>query len=330
MSTPLQPPAGDSPPGFEAGMSDDLEARYCYRHPDRETGVSCSNCGRPICYECMISAAVGFRCPECVREQGARASRATVVTRGQTRSRWDSRAVGTSAGWSATKVLLVLNVIVFVVELVTGATRLMGGGSAQAMVDLGALVPYASDAPNVLVTHQYWRLFTSMFLHDGILHITFNMWALWVIGGFVEAVLGRFKFIILYFVSGFAGSVLVLVAAPVNSLVVGASGAIFGLFGALAVHAFLNRGRDLQSRALLGNILFLLAINLVFTFSAGRISWQAHIGGLVVGALTMVALMLGGRKNPRQAFGSVDAAAVVAIVAVLIAIVWWRVTTFTV
>lgn len=330
MSTPLRPPAGDLPPDFETSMPDDLEVQYCYRHSDRETGVSCSNCGRPICYECMISAPVGFRCPECVREQSAHTSRATVVTRSQTRSRWDSRAVGASTGWSATKVLLVLNVMMFVVELATGATRLMGGGSAQAMVNLGALVPYASDAPNVLVTHQYWRLFTSMFLHDGVFHIVFNMWALWVIGGFVESALGRFKFIILYFVSGFAGSVLVLVAAPVNSLVVGASGAIFGVFGALAVHAFLNRGRDFQSRALLRNVLFLLAINLVFTFSAGRISWQAHMGGLVAGAVTMFAFMLGGRKNPRTAFGSADAAAVVAIVAVLVAIVWWRVTTFVV
>ena len=128
-------------------------------------------------------------------------------------------------------------------------------------------------------------MFTSMFLHAGILHVAFNMWALWVVGGFVEEVLGRTKFVILYFVSGFAGSVLVLVAAP-DVVVVGASGAIFGVFGALAVHAFLNRGRDFQSRALLGNVLFLLVINLVFTFSGG-ISWQAHIGGLIGGAATM-------------------------------------------
>jgi len=305
-------------------MPEDFEVRYCYRHPDRETGVSCSNCGRPICHECMIPAPVGFRCPECVRQQNTQGARATVVTRGQIRSGWGSGGIGAPAGWSVTKILIALNVMVFVVELVTGATRLMGGGSGQAMVDLGALY-----VPSVLVEHQYWRMFTSMFLQDGILHIAFNMWALWAIGGFMEAAVGRLKFLIIYLVSGFAGSVLVLVAAPVNSLVVGASGAIFGVFGALAVHAFLNRGRDFQSRALLGNVIFLLVINLVFTFSAGRISWQAHIGGLVAGAATMFALMLGGRKDPRTAFGSVDAAAVVAIVAVLVAIAWWRVSTFT-
>jgi membrane associated rhomboid family serine protease len=122
--------------------------------------------------------------------------------------------------------------------------------------------------------------------------------------------------------------VLVLVAAPVNTLVVGASGAIFGIFGALAVHAFLNRGRDLQSRALLGNVVFLLVINLVFSFTAGFVSWQAHVGGLVVGGLTTFVLMRGGRRDPRGSWDAVDIVAVVAIVAVLVAITWWRVTTF--
>jgi membrane associated rhomboid family serine protease len=322
MSATPQTPGG-LPPDFETQMPDDIEVRHCYRHPHRETGVSCSNCGRPICHECMIPAAVGFRCPECVRQQQAHGSRAKVVTRGQIRSGWGSAAMGASGGWSVTKVLVALNVIMFVVEVLTGATQLMGGGSGQAMVDLGGLyVPY------VLVRHEYWRLFTSMFLHEGILHIAFNMWALWVIGGFVESILGRTKFIILYFVSGFAGSVLVLVAAPVNSLVVGASGAIFGLFGALAVHAFLNRGRDFQSRALLGNILFLLVINLVFTFTAGAISWQAHVGGLVAGAATMASMMLAGRKDPRAPFGVADAVGVVVIVLVLVVVAWWRVSTF--
>jgi membrane associated rhomboid family serine protease len=323
VSSPLRPVDGALPPDFDTHMPDDFEVRHCYRHPDRETGVSCSNCGRPICHECMIPAPVGFRCPECVRQQGAKGSRATVVTRGQIRSRWGSGGIGAPAGWSVTKILIALNVIMFVVELLTGATRIMGGGSGQALVDLGALyVPY------VLVKHEYWRMFTSMFLQDGILHLAFNMWALWAIGGFVEAAVGRVKFVVIYFVSGFAGSALVLVAAPVNSLVVGASGAIFGIFGALAVHAFLNRGRDFQSRALLSNVLFLLVINLVFTFSAGRISWQAHIGGLVAGAATMYALMLGGRKDPRSSFGTGDALAVVIIVLVLVAVTWWRVSSF--
>jgi membrane associated rhomboid family serine protease len=317
-------PGGDMPPDFETKMPDDIVVRYCYRHPDRETGVSCSNCGRPICHECMIPAPVGFRCPECVKEQNARGSRARVVTRGQMRSRWDGGALGMNSGITATKVLVAINVIVFVVELLTGASGLFGGGSALALVRLGALWPAA-----VLVQHEYWRMFTALFLHDGILHIGFNMWALWVIGGFMEAAVGRLKFVVLYFVSGFAGSVLVIVAAPVNSLEVGASGAIFGLFGALAVHAFLNRGRDFQSRALLGNVLFLLVINLVFTFSAGFVSWQAHIGGLVVGAGTMLAMMLGGRKDARRPFEMADGLAVGGIVLLLVLVTVWRVLTFT-
>ncbi len=310
-------PGGDLPPDFETKMPDDIDVKYCYRHPDRETGVSCSNCGRPICHECMIPAPVGFRCPECVKEQNTRGSRAKVVTRAQTRSRWDAGALGGAGGFSVTKTLVAINVAVFVFGLLPALGNWMD--------QWGALIVY-----KVLLDHQYWRMFTSMFLHSGILHIVFNMWALWVVGGFMEAVLGRTKFLLLYFIAGFAGSVLVITAAPLGAAVVGASGAIFGAFGALAVHAFLNRGRDFQSRSLLGNVLFLLVINLVFTFSSGGISWQAHIGGLVGGAVTMFAMMLGGRKDPRRPFEQSDGLAVAAIVLVLVAIAAWKTLTVTV
>ena len=103
-------PGGELPPDFETRMPDDIEVKHCYRHHDRETGVSCSNCGRPICHECMIPAPVGFRCPECVKEQNARGSRAKVVTRGQIRSGWSAGGLGGSAGLTATKVLVGLNV----------------------------------------------------------------------------------------------------------------------------------------------------------------------------------------------------------------------------
>jgi membrane associated rhomboid family serine protease len=307
-------PGGELPPDFETRMPEDIEVRHCYRHPDRETGVSCANCGRPICHECMIPAAVGFRCPECMKEQGGRDSRAKVITRAQTRSRWSAGAIGGSAGLSVTKVLVALNVAIYVLGLVPSIGHWLN--------QHGALW-----GPLVLGQHEYWRMFTSMFLHAGILHIAFNMWALWIVGGFVEQALGRTKFVILYFISGFAGSVLVLVVAP-NVVVVGASGAIFGVFGALAVHAFLNRGRDFQSRSLLRNVLFILVINLVFSFTGG-ISWQAHIGGLVVGAATMFAMMLGGRKDPRRQFELPDGLAVLGIVFVLVVITAWQVLTFT-
>jgi len=317
------PPSGVLPPDFETRMPDDLDVKHCYRHPRRETGVSCSNCGRPICHECMIPAPVGFRCPECIKEQNAGGARAKVVTRGQIRSRWGAAGgVTGSGGITVTKVLVALNVLMFVLEIATGYSTFMGGSAAGAHTDLGGLAPI-----QVLMGHQYWRMFASTFLHASILHLGLNMWALWVIGGFLETAIGRVKYLIVYFVSGFAGSVLIILVAPLSVTNVGASGAIFGLFGALAVHAFLNRGRDFQSRALLRNIVFLLVINLAFSFSGG-ISWQAHIGGLVAGAATMYAFMLGGRKDPRGLLTRTDILAVVIIALILVVLTWWRVTTF--
>jgi membrane associated rhomboid family serine protease len=307
-------PGGDMPPDFETKMPEDLPVRYCYRHPDRETGVSCSNCGRPICHECMIPAPVGFRCPECVKEQNASGQRTKVVTRGQMRSRWDARALGGSSRLSVTKVLVAINVAVYVLGLFPSIRAWL--------YQWGAM-----STPLVIIDHQYWRMFTSLFLHSGLFHILFNMWALWVVGEFLESTVGRAKYLILYFVSGFAGSVLILATLSINP-VVGASGAIFGLFGALAVHAFFNRG-DFRSQAFLRQILFIIVLNLVFTFAFGGISWQAHIGGLLGGAATMFAMILGGRKDARRPFELADGLAVAAIVFVLVAVTAWRVFTTT-
>ena len=306
-------PGGELPPDFETKMPEDVSVRHCYRHHDRETGVSCSNCGRPICHECMIPAAVGFRCPECVKEQNAGTSRARVVTRSQTRARWSAGAMGGQAGLSVTKVLVVINVAVFLLGL---------------FPYLGLRIDYygALIVPAVIIDHQYWRIFTALFVHAGIFHILLNMWALWIVGNFLESSVGRGKFLILYLLSGFAGSVLVLLVP--SAPVVGASGAIFGLFGALAVHAFLNRGRDFQSSAFLRQILFIIVINLVFTFAWGNISWQAHIGGLIGGAATMFAMMLGGRKDVRRPFELADGIAVAGIAFVLLALTAWQVFTY--
>jgi membrane associated rhomboid family serine protease len=287
--------------------------RHCYRHQDRETGVSCSNCGRPICHECMIPAAVGFRCPECVKEQNPRGSRANVVTRSQTRARWNAGALGSQGGLSVTKVLVVINVAVFMLGLLP---------SLGLRIDFyGALI-----VPAVIIDHQYWRMFTALFVHAGIFHILLNMWALWIVGNFLESSVGRGKFLVLYFLSGFAGSVLVLLVP--SAPVVGASGAIYGLFGALAVHALLNRGRDVQSSAFLRPIMFIIVINLVFTFSWGNISWQAHIGGLIGGAATMFAMMLGGRKDARRPFELADGVAVAGIAVILLALTAWQVLNY--
>ncbi len=320
MSAGAQPP-GDLPPDFETRLPDDVDVRRCYRHSDRETGVSCSSCGRPICHDCMIPAPVGFRCPECVREQNARGSRARVVTRGEMRSRWGAGAGVMSGGAPVTKVLIGLNLAAFVVELLTGAVALMGGGSTAALVDLGALVPaYVAERGD------YWRLVTAMFLHGGLLHLAFNMYALYLGGSFLEYLAGRGRYLAIYFIAGLSGNVLVyLLAAPV-SVTIGASTAVFGVFGALfdysRRHPGSPAGRALQS---MGTI---VVINLVFTFLVPGISWQGHIGGLIGGVLAVEALTSLGRRDLRAPFDARSAALLAAVVALLVVAVVWRTASF--
>jgi membrane associated rhomboid family serine protease len=331
MST--TPPIED----FELHMPDDIDVEHCYRHPDRETGVHCSHCGRPICHECMTPAPVGFRCPECMAEQRrsfGSSTRSRVVTRQQTRSRWQQRGgvYGGSSGLSATKALIGINVLVFLVEVATGAgsLSLFGAGNGDTLLRMGALLPY-----DVIVRHEYWRMFTMMFLHLDLAHIFFNMLALWFLGEFTENVLGRAKFIVLYFVSGFAGSVLVLLFAPAGALTVGASGAIAGVFGGLMAYAYLNRHRDYVARAIFGQLVFWFFLNLVINVysvsqpGGGSLSWQGHLGGFVTGALLMAAYTLFGRKSPHGRFSTGDLAFTAAIVVVLVALTYWKVETAT-
>jgi membrane associated rhomboid family serine protease len=321
-----QPPSGDGlPPDFETRLPDDLEVKHCYRHPQRETGVSCSNCGRPICHECMIDAPVGFRCPECVKEQHASGSRAKVVTRGQIRSRWGSGGGMMSSRAPVTRVLIGINVALFLAELLFGAVGAMGGGSTRVLVNMGALVPGF-----VGVNHDYWRLFTAMWLHGSLLHIAFNMYALYIGGSYLEMIAGKGKYLAIYLVAGVAGNVFVYVLAPLTNQsytpTIGASTAIFGIFGALFTYSLHNRdsavGRALSS---MGTVIL---INLVITFVFPGISWQGHIGGLVGGVLCVEALTWFGRRDLRAPWGARDAALLAAIVAVLVVAVMWRTANF--
>src|ERR1044072_1527876 len=196
----------------------------CYRHPDRETGVRCTRCERPICPECMVSASVGFHCPACVRD-------------------------GSGTGHAPT----------------ASQPRTLAGGTAT-----------ADPRP---LTKILLGINAAMFLHSGYVHILFNMLSLWWIGGPLEAALGRARYLTLYLVSGLAGSALTYLIADANQPSLGASGAIFGLFGATAV---LMRRLKYDMRP----VIALLVINLIFTFSpAFNIAWQAHIGGLVAGVV---------------------------------------------
>jgi membrane associated rhomboid family serine protease len=322
MSTP--PKDDRMPADFDTTLPEDIEVRVCYRHPDRETGVSCASCGRPICHECMIPAPVGFRCPECVRQQNARGTRARVVTRGEMRSRWGSGGI-MSRATPVTRALVAINVAVFVLEMVLASGMLLGGGvSTSTLVSLGALVP-----ARVALYHEYWRLFTSMFLHANLFHIAFNMWALWVAGSLLERIMGPVRFLLLYLVAGFAGSVLVLVAGPAYVPTVGASGAIFGVFGALFAWAFVSRGRDFVADQLMRQIGLILVLNLVITFGfSSSISWQAHIGGLLGGFAAFAALRFGDKQGFRGQIGNDALVALGGVVAVLFALVVWRVQTF--
>lgn len=244
-----------------------VEPRYCYRHPDRETGLSCSDCGRPICADCATFAPVGIRCPD---HAGTRRGPATRL-----KPRPVRRAPGIAlASGSApiTRALIAINVAIYLLGAAQGGGFNNPGGSVYAKLWL--------DAPQ-LHHGGWWRLITTMFLHAGVLHIAFNMFALWVIGTPVEQYLGRARFIGLYFVSGLAGSAGALLQTP--GVTVGASGAIFGILGAMLIIEWQVTGR------LAGNAMMWIVINLAISFSVAGISWGGHVGGLIGGILITLA-----------------------------------------
>lgn len=250
-------------------------AQTCYRHPNRETGVSCSSCGRPICPECMTPTPVGMRCPEC-------ASQRTKVVR-------NAGAPSGFEGAPATYILIAINVIVFLAEIGTGSGGLSGvsGSFAGNFSLLGAEVSNG----------EWYRLVTGGFLHAGLMHILFNMFALYVVGRVLEPGIGTPRFLALYFASLLAGAFGALLLTNPFEPTVGASGAIFGLFAATGI---LAQGRGMNTLA--SEIGFLIVINLVFTFSIPGISIGGHLGGLVGGAVCALAIVAGdrGKLGPQR------------------------------
>lgn len=270
-------------------------APTCYRHPGRETYVRCTRCDRPICPDCMHAASVGFQCPECVKEGNKTVRQARTVFGGRV-----------AADANVTKVLIGLNVLAFLAQL----------GSA-AFTDDFAMVPV-----RVAFGGEYHRMLTSAFLHDPsfLLHIAFNMYALLAFGSQVERLLGSARYLALYLVAAFGASVATLwfldpLAVTRDGAVVvtsslGASGAVFGLFGAYFVMA-----RKL--RADTSQLVVLIVINLAIGFAGrGYINNSAHIGGLVVGAAVAYGFAHAPR-GPRQAALQFGAAA--GILALLVA-----------
>ncbi|MFF7929111.1 rhomboid family intramembrane serine protease [Streptomyces mirabilis] len=274
----------DQAPGNPQGPQDQghQDARAlptCYRHPDRETGVRCTRCERPICPECMISASVGFQCPECVR-----AGSGTGHAPSASQPRTLAGGTVTADPRLVTKILIGLNLAVFLVQLSVG-------DRFTDRFDLigRAYVPLLGSVEGV-AEGQWYRMLTVMFLHGSYIHILFNMLSLWWIGGPLEAALGRARYLALYFVSGLAGSALTYLVAAPNQPSLGASGAIFGLFGATAV---LMRRLNYDMRP----VIALLVINLIFTFGWSNIAWQAHIGGLVGGVVVGYAMVHAPRER---------------------------------
>jgi len=240
----------------------------CYRHQDRQSFVLCQRCGRTVCPDCQTQAAVGVHCPECVREgrQAAPRTRPAVV---RAFRRGGSTAVVTYS-------ILGLCIGIYLLQIIPGS------GVTSALLYF----------PPLTYTEP-WRMITALFVHsqNSIFHILFNMYALFLFGPLLEGLLGRSRFLALYLLSGFGGSVAVLLLAPMSA-VVGASGAIFGLFGAFFVIQRKLGGNSVQLFVVIG-------LNFAIGFLPGtNISWQAHLGGVIVGAL--VGLIYLATRRPEQ------------------------------
>ena len=291
------------------------EPRYCYRHPDRETGLSCSDCGRPICADCATFASVGIRCPD---HAGTRGGKKPKQFRPPTVRRVEGVALATGSA-PITKALIAINVAVYLITAEQGAgVNAPGGTLFNKFILLGAN-PGFFGLGDLAHDHQWYRLVTAMFLHGSLLHIGFNMWALWVIGTPVEQYLGRARYLGLYFVSGLAGSAGGLLQA-VHTPELGASGAVFGVLGAMAVLEWQNTGR------VAGNAMTWILINLVISFTIPNISWGAHIGGAIGGAVITLgyAHWRGGRAQ-YGGLGITGAFGLVAVATASVAIAYFRV-----
>jgi membrane associated rhomboid family serine protease len=295
--------------------------RTCYRHPDRVTGLSCSECGRPICTECMTMAPVGIRCPE----HSGRAQGVERVTRGVRRAAYEG------AGAKVTRALIAINVFVYVAELAQGsgvdATKgsiYQNGALIANGVKVGntlAGVPAHFPLPNLVgVAHgDWWRLITAAFLHYGPFHLLLNMLALWWFGSLLERRIGSGRFLAIYLVSGLAGSAGALMLDPTTPTV-GASGAIFGILGAGLVMEQFQRDYVFG-----GSALGIIVLNLVFTFSVANISIGGHIGGLLGGAACALGLSRFGRSHIAYGrAGTLGYVTIAAVGVVSVLLAYWK------
>src|SRR5918994_4745075 len=276
----------------------------CYRHPNRETGVSCAHCGRGLCPDCMVFTPVGIKCAE---HAGVATGPAKVVQ--------GARRFGIEGGGAlVTKILIGINVLVFLWQVGSGGTLSDPDG-----------YPYVHGALNgyLVADGEWWRLFTSMFLHASVIHLGLNMLFLWWIGAPVEQAIGRARYVLIYLVSGLAGATGALLLTSPEAVTVGASGALFGILGA----AFIFERQ--RNYVLGGGALTIIVLNLAFTFAIPGISIGGHLGGLAGGALAALALSRLGRAH--AAYGRPGIAGIAGVVAVglaSIAVAYWSVAEY--
>ncbi|WP_405487455.1 rhomboid family intramembrane serine protease [Nocardia sp. NBC_00511] len=248
-------------------MNPQQPAPTCHRHPDRATGLACTRCGRPSCPECLTPAAVGQHCVDCIQQ-----------------GRDDVRPVRNAAGATATKVpvpyvtysLIAVNVAVFLATALQ-AHSVMDNQRSRLFYDWVLMPAAVGDG-------QWFRIIGSGFLHIGPIHLLANMFALYVLGPYCELALGRARYLAVYAAALLGGSAAVTVLSDPLTASAGASGAIFGIFGAVAVIM-------LRTRQNLTQILVLLVINLIITFSVPGISIWAHLGGLLAGTLATTGIL---------------------------------------
>lgn len=288
---------GGSEPQFgeraEPGPND-----VCYRHKDRPTFTLCQRCGRTICPECQQVSAVGVLCPDCVR--AAQPGAAKRMKRG---AQVTARKLSDADKPVITYGIMAVSVVVFGMQWLASWVGSNGVTAALAYAPAFSLPEQVSAMFFSGVAFEPWRMITAMFTHSTgfLLHILFNMFALWLFGPNLERMLGRAMFAVLYLLSGLGGSIGVMLwvyFAP-NALsalatsTVGASGAIFGLLMATLV-AYRAHKVNITSLAVL------IGINFAIGFMPGSsISWQAHLGGMVAGAIVMSVLLA--TTGPRRA-----------------------------
>ena len=274
------------------------EATTCYRHKDRPTRLSCSTCGRPICVECSRDASVGQKCPECA----APAPGARVVYARQTIGR---PAFQTSP-------------VSFTIIGVTTAIFIVGMLSPDIQ---HWLMQYLSQANFLVARGDWYRIFTAALLHGGLMHIGFNMYALYLFGPRLEQQVGGPAFAALYVAAAGAGGMAAYVFGPVEQVAIGASGAIFGLFGAWMFVAWKMR-KTPGGRSMFNQLGVLLAINMALPLFVGGIAWRAHVGGFAAGILIawLWSLLAVGKPNARAIRTVIAVGVTIAAVAITVAV----------